>query len=143
MLTTRVLFLSSFVFQLIGWSTFSGTCFEWVYVEEHGAEIQIPTFPDQVKNLDGKEIELSGFFLPLDMDGKTIVISKFPYSSCFFCGGDVGAETVAEIQFSQIPPRLSLDEIVHVKGTLQLNFGDPDHLTFILTDAIILDRQAP
>ncbi|MEL6253791.1 MAG: hypothetical protein AAFR87_17415 [Bacteroidota bacterium] len=126
--------------QLIGWSKFEGTSFRWEYVEAEGAEIQLPTFPAKVTSIEGLEMELSGFFLPLEMGSNNIVISKMPYSSCFFCGGDVGAETVAEIQFIRTPPHFSLDQIVHVKGRLKLNERDLDHLTFILTDAVLISK---
>ena len=136
----KLLFLGWTTLQLIGWSTFEGTCFEWVYVEAEGAEIQVPTFPTKVKRSEGQIMELSGHFLPLEMGNNSIVISKMPYSSCFFCGGDVGAETVAEVQFSRTPPRFKLDQIVHVRGRLKLNEKDLDHLTFILTDAILVSK---
>lgn len=134
---SNILFFVCYSIQLIGWNNFEGTTFEWKYIESEGAEIQIPTFPTKVKMLEGKEIELSGYFLPLDIGNKNIVISENPYASCFFCGGNVGAETVAEIQFKGPAPRFKLDEIVHVKGRLKLNERDLDHLTFILSDAVI------
>ena len=136
----KLLFLGWTAFQLIGWSTFEGTSFEWVYVEAEGAEIQVPTFPAKVKRIEGQIMDLSGHFLPLEMGTNSIVLSTMPYSSCFFCGGDVGAETVAEIQFRRTAPHFSLDQILHVRGRLELNEKDLDHLTFILTDAILVSE---
>ncbi|MEM6800174.1 MAG: DUF3299 domain-containing protein [Bacteroidota bacterium] len=138
MLVHNLFFLSYLSLQLIGWSTFAGTSFEWVYVEKEGAEVQIPHFPAKVKQLEGKEIELSGHFLPFEIGTNSIILSQFPYASCFFCGGTAGAESVAEIQFPHSPPNFKLDQIVHVKGKLKLNERDLDHLTFILTDARIV-----
>lgn len=136
----KLLFLGLTAFQLIGWTTFEGTSFKWVYVEAEGAEIQLPTFPTKVVRKEGQMMELSGHFLPLEIGSNSIVISKNPYASCFFCGGNVGAETVAEIQFARTPPHFKLDQIVHVRGRLKLNERDLDHLTFILTDAILVSK---
>lgn len=136
----KLVFLGYCLSQLIGWTAFEGTTFTWEYIEAEGAELQIPNFPAKVKNLEGRIIELSGYHLPLEIASNSIVISKFPYASCFFCGGNVGPETVAEVQFSKTPPRFNIDDILHVKGRLILNEKDLDHLTFIIADATLIKK---
>ena len=125
--------------QVSGWELFEDTKFKWQYAEEFGMEVQIPIFSDRVKKIEGKEITLSGHFLPLDLEGDRIIISKLPYASCFFCGGGVGQESVAEILFASGHRPFKMDEILTVKGRLKLNVDDYDHLVFMLTDATVIE----
>ncbi len=125
--------------DLIGWSVFEDATFRWEYREEVGAQVEMPVMGQKLNSLDGTEIELAGFYLPMDMERKHIIISKQPYASCFFCGGDAGQESVAEIRFVQKPPRFTVDEIVHVKGRLRINPDDFDHLVFILEEAVLAE----
>ena len=69
-------------------------------------------------------------------DNKVIILSKFPYSQCFFCGG-AGPESVAEIYFSSKRPRLKADQLITVTGLLKLNALDINHMNFILENARI------
>ena len=124
---------------LIGWSTFESVTFQWKYNEDLGAQIQMPHFGREILELEGTEIELSGYYLPLEINRYHIIISKQPFASCFFCGGDNGPESVAEIHFSEKPPRMQADEIVHVRGKLKLNPDDFDHMVFILEEARIVE----
>ncbi len=120
-----------------GWDIFSGVTFYPKYFEEAGEELATPQFDDELKALEGKEIELSGFYIPFDMDS-SIMISALPYSSCFFCGG-AGPETVAQVKIYPVP-KLSPDTFVKVKGKLRLNDSDLTHMNFILNDASIIKK---
>ena len=125
--------------QTAGWEAFADTQFKWEWVEELGAEVQIPVFPRKVKELNGKEITLTGHFLPLELEGERIIISQMPYAACFFCGGGVGQESVAEVVFNSVQRPFRIDELLTVKGRLKLNKDDYDHLVFILEDARIIE----
>ncbi len=125
-------------FQVSGWEVFEDTQFKWQYAEKLGTSIEVPIFNPELRLKDGSEVQLTGFYLPLELDGGRIVISKLPYASCFFCGGGVGQESVAEVEFSTPQRPFRMDEIITVKGRLKLNQDDYDHLVFILTDAILI-----
>ena len=124
--------------QIAGWDAFADTEFNWVWEESLGAEVEIPTFSKKVKALEGTEITLTGHYLPFELEGERIIISQLPYAACFFCGGDVGQESVAEIVFSSVQRPFRLDEIITVKGRLVLNKNDYEHLVFILEDAKVI-----
>lgn len=126
--------------QVSGWEVFADTRFKWKYADEFGMEVEIPIFNKTLKELEGKEITLTGRYLPLEMEGERIIISRLPYASCFFCGGGVGQESVAEVVFNSIQRPFRLDELITVKGKLKLNSSDYDHLVFILEDAKVLDQ---
>jgi hypothetical protein len=122
------------------WSSFAKTKFEPRYDEKLGEYIFHPNFAQDLKALVGKEITIEGYYVPFaPEDGNYIVISKFPMSQCFFCGG-AGPESVAEVNFSKELPKLDVDDLITVKGKLKLNMDDLDHVTFILTDAVLISK---
>ncbi|MEM6734856.1 MAG: hypothetical protein AAF620_02185 [Bacteroidota bacterium] len=124
--------------QTSGWEIFSETRFKWEYRKELGLQVEIPIFDEEIKELEGKEILLTGHYLPLNIEGNRIIISKLPYASCFFCGGGVGQESVAEVIFNSAQRPFRGDELVTVKGRLRLNKDDYEHLVFILEDARVI-----
>ena len=101
-------------------------------------EVEIPVFDKDVKKLEGTEITLTGHYLPLEIEGNRIIISMLPYASCFFCGGGVGQESVAEVVFKNVQRPFKMDELITVKGKLELNVDDYEHLVFILRDAKVI-----
>ncbi|MEM9897722.1 MAG: DUF3299 domain-containing protein [Bacteroidota bacterium] len=126
--------------QIAGWEVFADTRFKWVFQEELGLEVEIPKFSKNVLALEGKEISITGHYLPIDVEGNSIIISKLPYASCFFCGGGVGQESVAEVSFATVQRPFRMDEIITVVGRLKLNRDDFEHLVFILEDARVLQQ---
>ncbi len=127
-----------FANQVSGWEVFESTRFKWEFAEEFGMEVEIPIFDDKILALEGKEITLTGHYLPLELEGERIIISKMPYASCFFCGGGVGQESVAEVIFNSVQRPFRLDELLTIRGTLKLNVDDFDHMVFILEDAKVI-----
>src|ERR1700741_5263141 len=73
---------------LDGWALIAKTKFDAKYNEKAAEYYLFPTFPDELKSKVGKDMTLEGYYLPLDIEGGGyIILSKFPYSQCFFCGG--------------------------------------------------------
>lgn len=126
-------FLMLEVNQPEGWELFENVKFTPTYFEEVDAYFDVPTFDDALKALENKEVTLSGYFLPIEVD-TIFVLSANPFSSCFFCGG-AGPETVAEVRMSKIPEDLTPDAFIKVKGTLKLNNTDIDYMNFIIREA--------
>ena len=139
--------LATFTLPLLGkaqeeedlWQLFAKVEFESRYDEGSEGYYFFPKFGKEIRSLEGSIVELSGYYLPLKMDDGSIILSRNPYSSCFFCGG-AGPESVA----SAIPksgfPRLSVDEVVKVKGKLKLNGEDVNQLNFILEEATLISN---
>jgi len=122
------------------WHEFAKTKFEPKYHEKIGEYLFHPTFAPELKALEGKEISIEGFFVPFaPEDGNYIIISKFPMSQCFFCGGG-GPESIAEVTFKGTPAKFKVDDLITVKGKLKLNTSDLDHVNFILLDAVLVKR---
>lgn len=132
---TLLIVLTTFGFQLDGWNKLEDVTFKTRYSDELETYVDIPAFGSDLRALDGKKIKLKGHFLPYELkDPKGIILSKFPYAACFFCGG-AGLESIAEIYFTHPPRKFKPDEIITVEGTLKLNTDDFEHLVFIVKDA--------
>ena len=114
----------------ITWQDLSKVKFEKKYFPEYDEYFLYPTFSSSVKDLDGKKVSLTGYFLNIDPSGKVFVLSKGPMSSCFFCGIG-GPETAVEIHFIK-KPSFKTDDIVTVEGVFKLNSTDVTHFNYIL-----------
>jgi len=101
----------------------------------------MPRFSKEIKALDGQQISIKGFYVPVDASGKVFALSANPSNMCFFCGG-AGYESVMEI----IPKpdntdlkHIKTDKYIEVKGILKLNKSDQNHLMYILNGADLLN----
>ena len=143
----RTIFLAvaSFFFAAVvygqdvnSWNMFAKTRFEPRFDEKLGEYLFYPTFTEEIKKLEGKQITLEGFYVPFAPEGDDyIIISKYPMSQCFFCGGG-GPESVAEVNFAKGPRSFQVDDLITVRGRLKLNTDDLDHINFIITDAVLV-----
>ncbi len=126
--------------QSDGWALFAKTKFEAKYNDKAAEYFLYPVFPAELKDLVGKEIALEGYYMPIDIDGDAyIILSKFPYSQCFFCGG-AGPESIAEVTFKIKQGKFEMDQFLRVKGKLKLNEGNIDHGNFILEEASMISK---
>ena len=122
------------------WDAFAKTKFEPKYYEKLGEYLFYPTFSTELKALVGKEITIQGFYVPFaPEDGNYIVLSKYPMSQCFFCGGG-GPESIAEVNFAKGQRKFQVDDLITVKGKLKLNTDNLDHVNFILTEAELVSK---
>lgn len=122
------------------WAVFAKTKFEPKYYEKLGEYLFYPAFQADLKALEGKEITIEGYYVPFaPEDGDYIILSKYPMSQCFFCGGG-GPESIAEVNFAKSLPKLQVDDLVKVKGKLKLNADNIDHVNFILTEATVVSN---
>ena len=116
------------------WKTLSKVTFKKEYDEMMGFKVDVPVFSEQVKALDGQEVIVTGYIIPVEgyKSHTEFVFSAFPYNMCFFCGG-AGPETVMEV-YSTEPVKYTATEVT-IKGTLILNNGDINRLMYALIDA--------
>lgn len=125
--------------QTDGWTLFAKTKFDAKYSEKAGGYFLMPTFPEDLKALDGKEYTLEGYFLPVTVEGDDyFILSKFPYAQCFFCGG-AGPESIAEV-YLKSKEKFEPDQYIRIKGKLKLNESDIDHGNFMVTGAEVVKK---
>lgn len=121
--------------QLLSWEQLTDVKFTKEFSADLGIELLEASFGESIKALDGKEIVIKGYIIPLDPLGTQYVISRNPMASCFFCGGS-GPETVAELRLHPNSfRRYQTDEILSFKGTLMLNEDNSASLNYVILNA--------
>ncbi len=122
--------------KVLTWDHLADVTFEEKYDEEIGGYWLYPTFGSDIKSDQNKLVELEGYLINLDLDFEVIVVSKNPYSACFFCGM-AGPETIVEVQLKNLIGEFELDQRAKVRGELILNKIDFDHFNYILKNASV------
>jgi hypothetical protein len=118
--------------QKLGWEALTKVDWEKKYNQQYKQEFAYPKFAASVKGWEGKEIVIKGYLLPVDVGGQYLVISRFPFESCFFCGG-AGPESVMQVYMKN--PFKIRRKMVTFKGKLRLNDRNVDDLIYILDGA--------
>ena len=138
-ITISLFFVSNIFSQnIITWELLKNVEFDEIWSEEFQAYYMVPKFSESVKEMDGKEVQIRGFIIPVDIVQDYYVLSANPYSSCFFCG-QAGPESVMEIQMIKKYEGLRMDQVITYKGTLKLNVDDIYQLNYVLEDAEIIE----
>ncbi|MBT0811710.1 hypothetical protein KIH41_10520 [Litoribacter ruber] len=137
LLISLILIISQTSLEKELWRLFEKTSFIEKYNRTYSTYFLYPKFPKELLALEGKQVTIKGFYIPLDWEENAIVISKYPMAECFFCGG-AGQESIALAYLQKSPGRLKTDQIITVQGTLHLNNTDVDDLNFIIKNAKII-----
>lgn len=100
-------------------------------------QVSVPIFSDDLQKLNNKEILLKGYIIPLQELRKQnyFVLSRYPYSLCYFCGG-AGIESVIEVNSTK--DIKFTENAVTLKGIFKLNPTNPNQLLYILNDAEVV-----
>lgn len=119
------------------WKTLSKITYKKEYDEFLGFKIDKPVFADDIKDIEGSEVIVKGYIIPVEgyKSHNEFIFSAYPYNMCFFCGG-AGPETVMEVESSE-PIEYTAEQVV-LKGKLQLNAEDINRLMYLLTDAVLV-----
>jgi hypothetical protein len=127
--------LMTYAQKKVTWDDLSHVTFEDKYFPKYQESYLYPKFEDSIKELNGQQISIKGYFLSLDPKGQIYILSKGPMASCYFCGVG-GPETAIELLFSE-KQKYKTDTIVTVTGTLTLNDSDVDHFNYILSNCTV------
>ena len=118
------------------WRTLEDVIFTDVYMESLESYYWKPTFGSEVEAMEGKEVHITGYIIPVDLDEDFYVLSRYPYANCFFCGG-AGPESVIDLRFEGGSDRVyQTDERLTFRGTLRLNADDIYQMNYILDGAV-------
>lgn len=101
-----------------------------------GLDVLFPRFSTRIKSLNNKRVSIRGYVIPLTGSGNAqiLILSKYPNSSCFFCGM-AGPETIIEVRLKDHKKRFRMDEQITFSGYLKLNDSDINYLNFIIEQA--------
>ena len=121
------------------WKTLSKITYKKEYDEFLGFKIDKPVFSDAIEELEGKEVTIKGYIIPVEgyKSHKEFIFSAFPYNMCFFCGG-AGPETVMEVLAAE-PVEYTADPIT-LSGKLVLNADDINSLMYKLEEARMISQ---
>lgn len=122
------------------WNMLSMVTFQRTFDEEFGIDVEKPMISPIIQAMDGKEIVLEGYIIPLTGKIKQshFMLSKFTQAMCFFCG-KAGPETAAQV-FTKDGKKISYsDEKVKVKGILRVNITDVTSLLYTIEDGVMID----
>lgn len=122
--------------QTITWDVLMKVKWNNHFDQKLGFEVSEPIFDPAVRRLDGTEVSIRGYILPVDTNDGVMVLSAYPFSNCFFCGG-AGPETVMEVEMKK--DKKLYNKQVTVQGRLKLNRNDFSRLIYVLQGAQILD----
>lgn len=144
----RVLLFACFTLLGIGlqaqpnknvWSTLALMKYERQYAESDGIggnAGQAGRFRPIIEEMDGDEIELRGYIIPLN--GKKaqslFMFSAYPYDMCFFCG-KAGPESVMEVTMLPGKQVEYSDDSIILKGTFRFMPNDPNGIMYKLDNA--------
>lgn len=116
------------------WHTLTDVTFKEMYVSDIDSYYWKPTFGPSVKAMEGKEVYITGYVIPVDYDENFYVVSRYPYANCYFCGGG-GPESVVDLRFSGKNRTYKTDERLTFRGKLKLNATDIYQMNYILEGA--------
>ncbi len=114
------------------------TLLPWAVLAETTLDARArPSFLDYLKNLDGKQVSMTGYMQPLadDFDLNSFLLLEYPVG-CWFC--EMPAPTA--LMLIELPPGKSQQlkrGLVKVTGKLKLNAKDPEDFLYSLQDAFV------
>ena len=120
--------------QKITWKDLKDVRFKKRYSKQDNMFFLYAEFGEQVKALEGKEVEIRGYMIPVDPAGNIFVLSAYPMAACFFCGAS-GPESIIQLKLKQ-PRRFTTDDVWTVKGNLKLNADNLEELNYILEEVV-------
>jgi len=122
------------------WTTLGLVTFRTTYNPEYMMETKIPKISGAVEKIDGTIIEVEGYIIPLtgQISQSHFMLSKFPQSTCFFCG-KAGPETAMQVFMKNNQKVKITERKVKVKGTLLVNPKDASSLLYTLENAEIFE----
>lgn len=122
----------------LSWESLRDVTFKKKWYAEESVYMLYPTFGPAIQRMSGKPVELTGYVLPVDLESNVYVLSAFPYSACFFCGG-AGPESVVSLKFKKPGRKFKTDERRTFRGTLKLNADNIYELNYIIADAEMIE----
>ena len=139
-----VLIVASFIFGRkrntettnIDWPLLEQVKFIPTWYVPYKANVQVPMFSDTVTRLNGKEVEITGYFIPMELNSTRCALSKNPNSTCFFCG-KATIETIMIIEFKDKVPNFANDDLITVRGKLRVTPSFNDFI-YQLVDARLI-----
>jgi len=109
----------------------------WTVVTETVVDRKFhPNFPTYLKELDGKQIELTGYMQPLSDDqqeGNAFLLIEYPVG-CWYCEMP-GPTAIVLVELADGKTREATRSKLRITGRLVLNAKDPEDFLYTIKDA--------
>ena len=124
------------------WSTLGLMKYERQFSENDGISGNTGAgskFRPLIEALDGEDIELSGYIIPLSGQKAQshLMFSLYPFANCFFCG-NAGPETVMEVFMKEGKKVEYTDERITLKGKFKFLGNRTDDVMFHLLEGEVV-----
>lgn len=116
------------------WSKLENVEFVEKYVKDVEGYMLFPKFPEDLKKLNGKQVTVEGYVVPVDKTGSSVALSANPYAACFFCG-KAGPASVMTVKLKVKNPKYKIDDYIKFTGKLRLNEDDIKEFYYIMEEA--------
>lgn len=116
------------------WDHLMGIDYRLRYFSDVGMKMLYPLFSDDIIALDGKEVVIKGYTIPLEADGNLMALSWGSYASCFFCG-KASPASIISMYLADEDKFYKVDTYKSFRGTLHINRDDPNQFYYILKNA--------
>lgn len=119
------------------WTELQAVKFKKKYNEEVKGNFEFPDFPPNIREMDGKQVKITGYIIPWDETGASVAISANPNNTCYFCT-NASPLSVMDVKLKNKKQKFKVDEYRSFTGILKLNDSDIHELFYILNDAVPL-----
>lgn len=121
------------------WQTLAKVSFKKDFDEMMGLEVETPVYSETILELQGAEISIEGYIIPLkgEKAQSHFMFSAYPYSMCYFCG-NAGPESVAQVFMKDKKEVEFTSKPIKIKGRLQLGFGDVNNIMYTISNAELI-----
>jgi len=125
---------------ILDWPLLMSVKFEEKYSEKMAMKVEYPLFSDTIRALDGKQVQVEGYYIPVSETGddNIVILSAYPFAQCFFCG-KAGVESIIDILSPKKVPQMKLDSKIKFRGRLKLNRDNFDYLIYVLEEAELVE----
>ncbi|MCB9310798.1 MAG: hypothetical protein H6567_12125 [Lewinellaceae bacterium] len=122
------------------WITLSKVTFTSTFNPEFMIETRQPKLSEAVESLNGEEIELDGYIIPLtgQISQSTFMFSRYPQATCFFCG-KAGPESAMQVLMKDGKKVKITERKVKLKGRLLISPQAESGLLYTLDNAEITE----
>lgn len=115
------------------WDVLLKLSYKETYDRNAGEMNFFPIFTPEIRSMDGKDVTVKGYILPMEANGEVFLLSAYPAASCFYCNKNAGPQSIMEIYPKKPVPYE--EGMVTLKGRLKLNYNDPYKFSYLLEGA--------
>lgn len=121
------------------WKTLANLLIEKEFDEMTGMEVYKPTFFPNVLDLEGTEIVVEGYIIPLTGQKAQahFMFSAYPVNMCFFCG-KAGPESAMQVFMKDAKKVAYTEDRITLKGTFKINRNIQEQMFYNLENAEVL-----